>query len=79
MQNKFNKKSIIRGEFTETTTLTFRQVYDAYLDDMQTRCGLVGKLSGFCDYAEGWIRHNPIGFCAEDFDPLAVIARPAAE
>ena len=43
------------------------------------RAKAMGDLCGFCDYAEGWIRHNPNGFCPDNFDPLGVIARPAAK
>ena len=73
------KREMLNCHKSQKEWLDKTQGLDAYLDDMQTRCAIVGKLSGFCDYAEGWIRHNPIGFCAEDFDPLAAIARPAAK
>ena len=52
---------------------------DAYLEDMVSRAKAMGDLCGFCDYAEGWIRHNPNGFCPDNFDPLGVIARPAVK
>ena len=51
----------------------------AYLEDMASRAKAMGDLCGFCEYAEGWVRHNPNGFCPDDFDPLSVIARPAAK
>ena len=30
----------------------------------------LGKLSGKFSFAEGWRRHNPLGFCEVDADPL---------
>ena len=51
----------------------------ALMQEMETRAKAMGDLCGFCDYAEGWIRHNPNGFCPDNFDPLGVIARPAVK
>ena len=31
---------------------------------------LTGKVSGKYEYAEGWRRHNHLGFSQEDVDPL---------
>ena len=45
---------------------TFRE----YLDDMVFRAEHFGKMSGRYRYAEGWIRHHPAGFCADDFNPM---------
>jgi LmbE family N-acetylglucosaminyl deacetylase len=73
------KRDMLSCHKSQKEWLDSSQGLDAYLDDMQQRCEVMGKLSGFCDLAEGWIRHNPCGFCAEDFDPLSVIARPAAK
>ena len=72
------KRECLNCHRSQKEWLDASQGLDAYLDDMQQRCEAMGRLSGFCRFAEGWIRHNPIGFCPEDFDPLAVIARPAA-
>ena len=73
------KRDMLCCHRTQKQWLDDTQGLDAYLDDMQSRCAAMGKLSGFCDLAEGWIRHNPIGFCGETFDPLAVIAKPAVK
>ena len=72
------KRAFLNCHRSQKEWLDASQGLDAYLDDMQKRCEAMGKLSGFCDFAEGWIRHNPCGYCAEEFDPLAEIARPAA-
>ena len=73
------KRAFLNCHRSQKEWLDASQGLDAYLDDMQQRCVAMGKLAGFCDFAEGWIRHNPCGFCAEDYDPLAEIARPAAK
>ncbi len=43
----------------------------SYVDSMRRFAAEVGKLSGRYGLAEGWRRHNPLGFCAPDNDPLA--------
>ncbi len=67
------KRAMLNCHQSQKQWLDESQKLDAYLDDMVSRAAAMGKLCGKCDYAEGWIRHNPIGFCAEDFDPLRAI------
>jgi hypothetical protein len=37
---------------------------------MEETAAAVGRLAGGLRFAEGWQRHNPIGFGPEGFDPL---------
>ena len=37
---------------------------------MEDMCREVGGMSGRYEFAEGWTRHLPLGFCDEDADPL---------
>jgi len=46
------------------------QGVDAYLSEMARQAREVGEMSGRFEYAEGWRRHNHLGFCGEDADPL---------
>ena len=46
------------------------QGFDSYLHTMRELGRQLGKSTGRCEYAEGWRRHNPLGLCAEDADPL---------
>jgi len=46
------------------------QGFDSYLRAMDEMSAAVGQMSGRFRYAEGWQRHNALGFAAEDFDPL---------
>lgn len=47
------------------------QGLNAYLNTMKEFAGEMGSLSAQCRFAEGWRRHNPLGLCAVDADPLA--------
>ena len=71
------KRKMLNCHQTQKQWLDESQGMDAYLDDMVNRAKVMGDLCGFCKYAEGWIRHNPNGFCPNDFDPLSIISRPA--
>ena len=47
------------------------QGLDSYLQTMRDQAAwLAGHVEGVA-FAEGWRRHNPLGFCAPDADPLA--------
>ena len=46
------------------------QGMSSYLKTMDDLSRLVGKMSGQFEFAEGWRRHSPLGFCAEGADPL---------
>lgn len=50
----------------------------SYVKDMLAKSEYVGKLSKRFAHSEGWIRHNPIGFCAPDADPLTKSLAPGA-
>lgn len=73
------KREMLNCHQTQKQWLDESQGMDAYLDDMVNRAKVMGDLCGFCEFAEGWIRHNPNGFCPDDFDPLSIISRPAAK
>jgi N-acetylglucosamine malate deacetylase 1 len=46
------------------------QGFDSYLKAMEGYTREAGKLSERFEFAEGWRRHNPLGFCAQDANPL---------
>lgn len=50
--------------------LDVSQGQDSYLKTLQDMSQQIGLMSGRYDYAEGWIRHLPLGFCDENDDPL---------
>ena len=47
------------------------QGFNSYLNTMKEYGRELGDLSGRFEYAEGWRRHNPLGFCSPDANPLA--------
>ncbi len=64
------KREMLAKHKSQKEWLDVSQGYDSYLDSMQQAAALTGKLSGKFEYAEGWRRHNPLGFSADDIDPL---------
>lgn len=50
--------------------LDLSQGMTSYLRTMQDMSAAMGRMSRRFQYAEGWRRHNPAGFCAADADPL---------
>lgn len=51
------------------------QRLDSYLSAMKDMTREVGRLSGRFAYAEGWRRHNPLGFAPADANPLVELLR----
>ncbi len=50
------------------------QGMDAYLVTMQDLCKEMGKLTcGKATFAEGWSRHNHLGFCDAGYEPIAQV------
>ncbi len=64
------KKKALACHKSQKDWLDQTQGFNSYIDDMVDRLVKTGELCGKCKYAEGWFRHNPCGFCAEDYDPL---------
>jgi len=50
--------------------LDVSQGLDAYLIAMRENCRRIGQCSGRFEFAEGWFRHSPLGFCGPDHHPL---------
>ena len=50
--------------------LDVSQGFDSYLDSMTESGALVGELCGKYRYAEGWRRHNHVGYAQREIDPL---------
>jgi len=49
------------------------QKLDSYVQTMRDMSQQVGKDSGKYTFAEGWIRHNPLGYSSPGFAPLEEI------
>ncbi|MBE7536944.1 MAG: PIG-L family deacetylase [Opitutaceae bacterium] len=50
--------------------LTETQGMSSYLASMEAMSREVGRMSGRFRLAEGWRRHNPLGFCPAGADPM---------
>lgn len=64
------KRDMLSCHASQKDWLDITQGQGAYLEAMRFREEYFGKMSGRFHLAEGWIRHNPLGYCAENFDPL---------
>lgn len=66
------KKEMLACHESQKEWLDATQGMDSYLQTMVDLCGAMGKMSGRFKLAEGWRRHNALGFAANpDWDPLA--------
>ncbi len=67
------KTAMLAEHKSQKEWLDRSQGINAYLDAMKKFAAELGALAVRCQFAEGWRRHNPTGFCAADADPLASI------
>jgi LmbE family N-acetylglucosaminyl deacetylase len=54
------------------------QAMNSYIEAMKDLNRQVGRMSGRCEYAEGWRKHLHLGFCAAADDPLRAALGAAA-
>lgn len=64
------KRQLLACHRSQKEWLDVSQGLNAYLSEMEYRARFFGKCSGSFEFAEGWVRHNPLGFCPETFNPL---------
>jgi LmbE family N-acetylglucosaminyl deacetylase len=64
------KREMLAQHASQKEWLDATQGMDSYLDSMAEAARLVGARYGGCAYAEGWRRHNHMGYCPPDFAPL---------
>lgn len=67
------KRAMLACHRSQKEWLDVSQGMDAYLDAMESFAHDVGRLSGRFAAAEGWRRHNHLGFGPRDFDPLGAL------
>ena len=67
------KKELLACHRSQKDWLDASQGMGAYLEEMERLCAEMGRMSGRFPFAEGFLRHNHLGFCPADFDPLAEI------
>jgi N-acetylglucosamine malate deacetylase 1 len=64
------KRAALAAHVSQKAWLDATQGMDSYLRVMDDMSLTVGEMSGRFEHAEGWRRHNPLGFCAAEADPL---------
>lgn len=65
------KKKLLACHKSQKEWLDATQGLDSYLQTMVDLCSAMGKMSGTFALAEGWRRHNALGFAADlKWDPL---------
>lgn len=64
------KRSMLAIHSSQKDWLDSSQGVNSYLDTMRSHGAVVGSFSSSFAYAEGWRRHNPVGFCPPEYDPL---------
>ena len=64
------KADMLAEHKSQKEWLDHSQGLNAYLNAMRDFVHEMGTLSTRCELAEGWRRHNPLGLCAVDADPL---------
>lgn len=64
------KRAALACHASQKEWLDTTQGLDSYLKTMEEMTQAVGRASGRFEYAEGWRRHLPLGFCDEADDPL---------
>jgi len=67
------KKQMLSCHTSQRNWLDDSQKLDSYVQTMSDMSHQVGKDSGKYTFAEGWIRHNPLGYSSPRFSPLEEI------
>jgi LmbE family N-acetylglucosaminyl deacetylase len=64
------KRSMLAAHRSQKSWLDESQGLDSYITSMMDHAAAVGRISEVFQYAEGWRRHNHLGFCREGYRPL---------
>jgi hypothetical protein len=64
------KMSALKQHKSQQTWLDASQKMNSYLQAMEDISLKVGEMSKVFTYAEGWRRHQHMGFCSTNEDPL---------
>ncbi len=70
-----DKRAMLACHRSQKDWLDTSQGMGAYLDQMERMGAEIGRMSGRFAQAEGWLRHNPLGFCPDDFNPLKTLLK----
>jgi len=65
------KTSMLARHESQSAWLDRTQAMGAYVDTMKGFGAEMAKLSPQCEFVEGWRRHNPLGLCSPQSDPIS--------
>jgi LmbE family N-acetylglucosaminyl deacetylase len=69
------KRAMLAAHRSQKEWLDASQGMGSYTDSMVRMASDLGHRSGIFSHAEGMIRHNPLGLCPPDFDPLTALLK----
>ncbi len=64
------RREMLAQHKSQSEWLDATQGMGSYVEAMAEAAREVGGRFGGCEYAEGWRRHNHMGYCGADFTPL---------
>jgi LmbE family N-acetylglucosaminyl deacetylase len=64
------RREMLACHASQREWLDATQGMGSYVDSMVQAAREMGRRYGGCEYAEGWRRHNHMGYCAADYAPL---------
>jgi LmbE family N-acetylglucosaminyl deacetylase len=64
------KRAMLSCHRSQKEWLDVSQGMDSYLQTMENLAVETGRMSGLLAHAEGWRRHNPLGFGPQGWNPL---------
>jgi N-acetylglucosamine malate deacetylase 1 len=67
------KATVLSEHQSQAEWLDRTQGFSAYVNTMRGFARELGALSARYEFAEGWRRHSPLGFCPPEADPLTDI------
>lgn len=67
------KRKMLAQHKSQSEWLDATQGMGSYVESMADAAREVGARFGACEYAEGWRRHNHMGYCGPDFAPLETL------
>ena len=67
------RREMLAQHKSQSEWLDATQGMGSYVEAMVDAAREVGRRFAGCEYAEGWRRHNHMGYCAPDFAPLQAL------
>ncbi|HRR34784.1 MAG TPA: PIG-L family deacetylase [Kiritimatiellia bacterium] len=70
------RRAMLACHTSQREWLDATQGMGSYVESMVDAAREVGRRYGGCEFAEGWRRHNHMGYCAPDYAPLETALAP---